>query len=70
MSRVIKGLTKLEKKPLNMQDTIRNAVAQVDSLMSERHHKLTVYMSPEAVTFMDDPKRLVQVVINLLNNAA
>ncbi|WP_349283116.1 ATP-binding protein (plasmid) [Polaromonas hydrogenivorans] len=70
VSRVTRGLIELEKTPLDMRRIVQDAVEQVDPLIRSRHHHLALHLTPEVTTVMGDEKRLVQVVANLLNNAA
>lgn len=46
------------------------AVEQVRPLIEVRRHHIAVHMPPESAHVRGDSKRLVQVVANLLNNAA
>ena len=70
VSRVTRGLVKLDKAPFDMRDIVMDAVEQVNPLVRSKRHHLALHLSPEAATVAGDRKRLVQVVTNLLNNAA
>ena len=70
VSRVTRGLVTLERQPLDMRHIVTDAVEQVSPLVRLRRHQLDLRLSPEAATVPGDHKRLVQVVGNLLNNAA
>jgi PAS domain S-box-containing protein len=70
VSRVNRGLVQLEKAPLDMRHIVTDAVEQVNPLIQSRRHHLVLHLSPDAATVMGDNKRLVQVITNLLNNAA
>jgi PAS domain S-box-containing protein len=70
VSRVTRGLVKLEKKPLDIKHIVTDAVEQVNPLVRARRHHLALHLSPEAAMVCGDKKRLVQVIGNLLNNAA
>ena len=70
VSRVTKGLADLEKKPFELRRIVTDAVKQVNPLLQARRHQLALQMAPEAGVVLGDYKRLVQVVSNLLNNAA
>ncbi|WP_151638413.1 PAS domain S-box protein [Noviherbaspirillum aerium] len=70
VSRVTRGLISLDRATLNLGDIIADAVEQVGPLIESRRHRLAVQV-PDAPVFVDgDNKRLVQVLTNLLNNAA
>ncbi|MDQ3058289.1 MAG: ATP-binding protein [Pseudomonadota bacterium] len=70
VSRVTRGLIKLEDKPLDIRQIVTDAVEQVNPLIRARSHHLALQLSPQAATVRGDHKRLVQVISNLLNNAA
>jgi PAS domain S-box-containing protein len=70
VSRVTRGLVELEKRPVDLRSVVTEAVEQVNPLIRARRHHLTLRLSPAATIVAGDRKRLVQVVANLLNNAA
>lgn len=70
VSRVTRGLVVLSKAPLAFKAVISEAVEQVRPTIDLRAHALTVHLAPEPLTVCGDKKRLVQVVANLLGNAA
>ncbi|MGJ9419184.1 ATP-binding protein [Massilia sp. CMS3.1] len=70
ISRVTRGLIQLENVVVDMRATIRSAVEQARPLIEAREHVLTIEQDPADTQVAGDPNRLVQVVANLLNNAA
>lgn len=70
VSRVTRGLVTLDKTRLDANRVLADAVEQVRPLIEARCHALTLLMPPDPAFVMGDAKRLVQVVSNLLNNAA
>jgi PAS domain S-box-containing protein len=70
ISRVTRGLIQLENVVVDVKATIRSAVEQSRPLIEARGHFLAIEQDPEGASVMGDPNRLVQVVANLLNNAA
>ncbi|MEW6373787.1 MAG: ATP-binding protein [Pseudomonadota bacterium] len=70
VSRVTNGLVTLEKAPADVSAILMDAVEQVMPLMRARGHQLDCSMPPGAPMVLGDKKRLVQVVTNILNNAA
>ena len=70
VSRVTRGLVELERAPVDLRDVLQDAVEQATPLVRARHHALSLELPQEAALVMGDKKRLVQVVANLLNNAA
>jgi signal transduction histidine kinase len=70
VSRVTRGLVKLEKTPLDIRHILMDAVEQVTPLIRARRHHLALHLPPDATTVTGDEKRLVQVMTNILTNAA
>lgn len=70
VSRVTRGLITLQRKALDVKRVVSDAVEQVGSLIEARRHRLTVHLPPESACVSGDAERLVQVITNLLNNAA
>ncbi|MBD8566213.1 response regulator [Oxalobacteraceae sp. CFBP 13730] len=70
VSRVTRGLIRLDTIDLDTKRIVSEAVEQVRPLIEIRRHHITVHTSPESAHVRGDSKRLVQVVANLLNNAA
>ena len=69
-SRVSRGLVKLQRSQVDARQLVTNAVEQVRPLVDARRHRLTLQTPPEAAMIHGDQKRLIQVITNLLNNAA
>jgi len=70
VSRVTRGLVTLRLQTLEVHELVNSAVEQVSPLMHTRQHQFTLTMPPQAVVLEGDHKRLVQVLANVLNNAA
>ncbi|MDK6080000.1 ATP-binding protein [Massilia varians] len=70
VSRVTRGLVKLETETLELSGVLRAAVEQARPHIEERKHTLTVEAPMRQVVVAGDRTRLVQVLVNLLNNAA
>jgi signal transduction histidine kinase/ActR/RegA family two-component response regulator len=70
VARVTRGLITLDKQALDLRDILSEAVEQVRPLINQRRHHLSLHLPPEAASVQGDRKRLVQVVVNILNNAA
>ena len=70
VSRVTRGVVTLDKKHLDLRQLVYEAVEQVNPLIESRRHNLALHLTPESTTVMGDSNRLVQVIANLLNNAA
>jgi PAS domain S-box-containing protein len=70
MSRVTRGLVTLDCDTLDLRQVVASAVEQVRALIDARRHRLSLDLGAQAVPVLGDRMRLVQVVSNLLSNAA
>jgi PAS domain S-box-containing protein len=70
VSRVTRGLVALEKEELDLNVIVAAAVEQVRPLIDARRHSLTLQLSGRSAHVIGDRTRLVQVISNILNNAA
>jgi len=70
VSRVTRGMIKLDNTLLDPMAIIASAVEQSRPLIAARGHALTVEGDIGLVRIAGDQNRLVQVMVNLLNNAA
>jgi PAS domain S-box-containing protein len=70
VSRVTTGLVVLDRTAVDVKEVVADAVEQVRPLIEARKHDFSVQMTFESVLVQGDYNRLVQVVANLINNAA
>jgi PAS domain S-box-containing protein len=70
VSRLTRGLVDLDMAPLDIRHVVADAVEQVTPLIGARRHRLALQLPSEMPTIRGDRKRLIQVVANILNNAA
>jgi len=70
VSRVTRGLVELQKTRLDIKQVIADAIEQTRPLIEAKRHRLVVELACDAAQVLGDHKRLVQVLSNLLNNAA
>ena len=70
VSRVTRGLVELDMAPVDIRHVVTDAIEQVAPLMQKRRHHLHSHIPPDTTIVMGDKKRLVQVLANILNNAA
>ncbi|CAN7309000.1 PAS domain-containing protein [Massilia sp. LjRoot122] len=70
VSRVTRGLVALACEPVDVKAAIADALEQVRPLVEARRHRLEMQLPLEDASVEGDHKRLVQVLANLLNNAA
>ena len=70
VSRVTRGLAELQQARLDVKQVIADAIEQTRPLMEAKRHRLVVELAFDAAQVLGDHKRLVQVLSNLLGNAA
>jgi len=70
VARVTGGLVTLQKERVDLKRVSSDAVEQMHSFMKSRRHVLSTFTAPEPLFVLGDFKRLVQVLANLLGNAA
>jgi PAS domain S-box-containing protein len=70
VSRVTRGLVELEKGSVDVKSAVSSAVEQSRPLIESRRHTLTVRTDAAHAVVQGDRNRLVQVIVNMLNNAA
>ncbi|HBJ35759.1 MAG TPA: hypothetical protein DDZ51_13640 [Planctomycetaceae bacterium] len=69
VSRITTGKIKLEKAPIELSQIADEAVESQQALAASRGQRLAVTYCDEPLQVFGDRSRLVQVVVNLLNNA-
>ena len=70
VSRVTTGLVQLETTVVDFRAIVKDAVDQIDPLISQKHQQLAVDLPDAVCRVAGDSKRLVQITANLLQNAA
>ena len=70
VSRVTRGLIELHTEPLDVKLIVVSAIEQAQPLIEARHHSLVLKLGSTPAFVEGDKTRLVQVLSNLLNNAA
>jgi PAS domain S-box-containing protein len=70
VSRVTRGLVTLARAPVAARTIVDEAIEQVRPLFEARRQHLAVRLADADATVLGDKARLVQVLANLLNNAA
>ncbi|MDL2358023.1 MAG: ATP-binding protein, partial [Pseudomonadota bacterium] len=70
VSRVTQGLVALSMTRLDLKRVVADAVEQARPMIEQYLHQFTVQLDPTPAYVLGDDKRLVQVLSNLLNNAA
>ena len=69
VSRVTRGQVTLDKKSVELEGIIAEAVEQVRPLLEFKGHCLELQLDPRSAQVSGDRLRLVQVIGNVLNNA-
>jgi signal transduction histidine kinase len=70
ISRIASGLVELHQRLLDVNEIVIEAIEQVEPLLKSRAHHLAMNLACEPARVWGDHLRLVQVVANLLSNAA
>jgi len=70
VSRVTRGLVELQLESIDVKAVVASALEQAQPLIDSRGHTLTQHLTSPAAWVQGDKTRLVQVLANLLNNAA
>ena len=70
VARITSGRMELKTKRVDLRDIVSAAIAEMDCAIKQRRHELSVEQSSEPLELDGDEVRLVQIVSNLLDNAA
>jgi signal transduction histidine kinase/CheY-like chemotaxis protein len=69
VSRITRGLVRLERRPVTLDDVVHKAVEIASPLYEQRRHHLEVALPKPPLVLDADESRLAQVLANLLTNA-
>lgn len=64
------GELSLKTELVEINDLIKQVLEMTRPIMDERHHQVEMVNSPDPIYLTADPNRLLQVLANLLQNAA
>jgi PAS domain S-box-containing protein len=70
VSRITLGKITLNRAALDLRPIVAQAVEAAQPLLMARHHQLTTEISASPLPIWGDAARLIQIISNLLNNAA
>jgi PAS domain S-box-containing protein len=69
-SRITSGTILLHKERVDLETVVKNSVETVQPLFDEKNHRLHVEFPSQPIYLHGDAMRLVQVISNILQNAA
>lgn len=70
VSRVNRGKITLRRAPLDLRQSVHSAIETCQQTLDAKGHHLELDLPHDPLVIQGDPTRLVQIVANLLNNAA
>lgn len=70
VSRISRGTIKLNKEPLTLETILERSIEAAQPIISAHRHELKLECTDLDASVEGDPTRLVQILSNLLNNAA
>ena len=69
VSRLTMGRITLRREPVDIRDTVTDALDTCRRMLVAKSHRVTTHMPPGPLIVEGDRVRLVQIVTNILNNA-
>ncbi len=70
VSRISQGKISLDIETLNVRDFVEAAAESSSNLIADRGHQISITIWPEPLWVSGDRVRLIQIISNLINNAA
>ena len=70
ISRITRGVYQLKKGYANLQGLLAEALETARPIIEAKRHRITLDWPPEPIEVEADPVRLIQIMTNLLTNAA
>jgi signal transduction histidine kinase len=69
LSKLESGVLEIQHQPIRVEEVIQDLLSTVEPMARERSTQIEVVCSPDPGRIMTDPKRLKQILINLVSNA-
>jgi PAS domain S-box-containing protein len=70
VSRITRGRIRFRREPVDLADVVKRAVEMTEPLLRRRRHRFQIDLPGGPLPLEGDAARLVQMVVNLLDNAA
>jgi PAS domain S-box-containing protein len=70
VSRITRGLVKIQRKPVELVKLLKESAESVQTLTQTKHQTFNLELPTQPIYLEGDPVRLTQVFTNLFNNAA
>jgi len=70
ISRITRGIIRLASEPVQISAVVARAIEALQPVIAEHSHELTIDCPEDSLLVKGDATRLVQILGNLLNNAA
>jgi len=70
VSRVTRGMIELQREQVDLRQVVGAAIEQVQPLLEAKRQRLRIELPDSRLMVEGDAKRLIQVLANLVNNAA
>jgi signal transduction histidine kinase len=70
VNRIVLGKVTLKEEPVDLRDALRQALEACNASMEAKHIHLEVTLPEASLLMQGDPTRLVQIMTNVLSNAA
>jgi len=70
ISRIMRGKIQLRTEPVELSSAIHDAIEEAKPAIDLQEQEITVTLPRESIWVEGDPTRLLQIISNLLNNAA
>jgi signal transduction histidine kinase/CheY-like chemotaxis protein len=70
LTRIAGGRVELHLRPCEVRPLVQDAIEAVGGEIARHHHQVSIDLPPQPLWVRGDPDRIVQMLVNLLTNAA